>query len=89
MHICGPANETTDFKGPQMTRISVKNNCKGVVKYFNKTRASGLIVMDDGSEHHICRRREGDGDCFEKGRKVTFTLRLGDQGAQIVDLRPL
>ena len=71
-----------------MTRISIKNNCKGVVKYFNKARATGLIVMDDGSEHYVNRRREGDADIFDKGRKVTFTLHLGDRGAEIVDLRP-
>ena len=72
-----------------MTRISIKDNCKGIVKYFNKARATGLIVMDDGSEHYINRRREGDADRFDKGRKVKFTMHLNDRGgAQIMDLRP-
>lgn len=72
-----------------MTRISIKDNCKGIVKYFNKARATGLIVMDDGSEHYINRRRDGDADRFDKGQKVKFTLHLAERGApQVIDLRP-
>lgn len=73
-----------------MTRISIKDNCKGIVKYFNKARATGLIVMADGSEHYINRRRDGDGDRFDKGQKVKFTMHVGERGApQILDLRPV
>ena len=71
-----------------MTRVSIKNNCKGVIKYFNKDRATGLIIMDDGSEHYINLRSDGDGDQYDKGSKVVFSLHLGDNGANIVDLRP-
>lgn len=71
-----------------MTHISIKNHCKGVVKYFNRARATGLIIMDDGSEYYINRRREGDGDRFEKGSSVLFSLHLGERGAHVVDLRP-
>ena len=71
-----------------MTRISIKDNCKGIVKYFNRARATGLIVMDDGSEHYINRRREGDADRFDKGVKVKFSLHLPDRGgARLVNLR--
>ncbi|MEL6997399.1 MAG: hypothetical protein ACFB03_02640 [Paracoccaceae bacterium] len=72
-----------------MTRISIKNNCKGIIKYFNKARATGLIRMDDGQEFYVNRRREGDGDRFDKGQKVKFSLHLADKGAaEIIDLRP-
>ncbi|MEM9059132.1 MAG: hypothetical protein AAGD13_01610 [Pseudomonadota bacterium] len=72
-----------------MTRISIKNNCKGIIKYFNKARSTGLVRMEDGSEFYINRRHEGDGDRFDKGQKVKFSLHIADKGStQIMDLRP-
>jgi len=73
-----------------MTRVSIKSNCKGVVKFFNQSRATGLIRAEDGSEFYINRRNEGDADLFDRGMKVRFSVHDFDGAApKIVDIRPV
>ena len=73
-----------------MTRISIRSDCKGVVKFFNHGRATGLIRAEDGSEFYINRRIEGDADRFDRGMKVKFSVHACEGATpKIVDVRPL
>ena len=62
---------------------------KGVIKFFNDRRKTGLVRPDDGSDDfYINVANDFSGDRFERGVRVTFSLLQHEDGKrQVVELR--
>lgn len=67
----------------------IRTKGKGVIKFFNDRRKTGLVRPDDGSDDfYINVANDFSGDRFERGVRVTYSLLAADDGTRrVVDLR--
>lgn len=72
-----------------MTRLKIRNNVTGVIKYFNSRRGTGLVRLDDGSgEVFVNAMHSVDLHRLDRGVKVKFSMAANDNGERrISDLR--
>ena len=69
----------------------IRTKGKGIIKFFNDRRQTGLVRPDDGSDDfYINVANTYTGDRFERGARVSYGLLFGADGKrQVVDLRRL
>ena len=64
---------------------------KGIIKFFNERRQTGLVRPDDGTDDfYINVANSYSGEKFERGARVSYGMLFGADGKrQVVDLRRL